>query len=148
MILQRRYFLRFSNSEIEDLIASDRTFGFNDAKSESLTVGYETNNKYCSFAFGVSKPNQLSSGTVSLVTPTGRSKSGNILYAESQFTVSSENKLERFLAYQHEKDNLTLSFGVVEDRFDYGNIGAAKLDISYHFWYYFLLVKHQLNNVE
>ncbi|MDA9882212.1 S8 family serine peptidase [Alphaproteobacteria bacterium] len=126
-------FVRFSNSEIQDLIASDKTFGFKDAKSDSWTVGYETKNKYGSFAFGVSKPNQLSSGTLSLVTPTGRTKSGDVLYTETQFSVSNENKLERFFAYQHEKDNLALSFGVVEDRYNYGNIGAAKLDISYHF---------------
>ena len=126
-------FVRFSNSKIQDLIASDKTFGFKNAKSDSWTVGYETKNKYGSFAFGVSKPNQLSSGTLSLVTPTGSTKSGDVLYTETQFKVSSENKLERFFAYQHEKDNLALSFGVVEDRYNYGNIGAAKLDISYHF---------------
>ena len=126
-------FVRFSNSQIQDLIASDKTFGFKDAKTDSWTVGYETKNKYGSFAFGVSKPNQLSSGTLSLVTPTRRTKSGDVLYTETQFSVSNENKLERFFAYQHEKDNLALSFGVVEDRYNYGNIGAAKLDISYHF---------------
>ena len=126
-------FVRFSNTEVQDLIASDKTFGFKNAKADSWTVGYETKNKYGSFAFGVSKPNELSSGTLSLVTPTGRTKSGDILYTETQFSVSSENKLERFFAYQHEKDNLALSFGVVEDRYNHGNIGAAKLDISYHF---------------
>ncbi len=126
-------FVSFSNTEIQDLLASDKTFGFKNAKADSWTVGYETKNKYGSFAFGVSKPNELSSGTLSLVTPTGRTKSGDILYTETQFSVSSENKLERFFAYQHEKDNLALSFGVVEDRYSYGNIGAAKLDISYQF---------------
>ncbi len=126
-------FVRFSNTEIQDLLASDKTFGFKNAKTDSWTVGYETKNKYGSFAFGVSKPNELSSGTLSLVTPTGRTKSGDILYTETQFSVSSENKLERFFAYQHEKDNLALSFGVVEDRYNHGNIGAAKLDISYQF---------------
>ena len=126
-------FVRFSNSQIENLTASDKTFGFKDAKSDSWTIGYETNNKLGSFAFGVSKPNQLSSGTVSLVTPTGRSRSGDVFYAETEFAVSSENRLDKFFAYQHEKDNLALSFGVVEDRYNYGNIGAAKLDISFHF---------------
>mgnify|MGYP004260804245 FL=1 len=113
--------------------ATDKTFGFKDAKSDSWTIGYETRNKFGSFAFGVSKPNQLSSGTLSLVTPTGRSQSGDIYYTETEFTVSSENKLDRFFAYQHQKDNLALSFGIVEDRYNYGNLGSAKLDISYHF---------------
>ena len=126
-------FVRFSNSEIQDLAASNKMFGFKDAKSDSWTLGYETNNKYGNFAFGVSKPNQLSSGKLSLVTPTGSTRSGDILYTETTFKVSSEHKLERFFAYQHEKDNLALSFGIVEDKYNYGNIGAAKLDISYHF---------------
>ena len=126
-------FLRFSKSQIEDLTASDKTFGFKNAKSDSWTVGYEARNKLGSFSFGISKPNQLSSGTVSLITPTGRSQSGDVLYTETEFSISSENRLERFFAYQHEKDNLALSFGLVEDRYNYGNIGATKLDISYHF---------------
>ena len=126
-------FLRFSNSQIQDLSATDKTFGFKDAKSDSWTIGYETRNKLGSFAFGVSKPNQLSSGTLSLVTPTGRTKSGEVLYTETQFTVSSENKLDRFFAYQRQIDNLALSFGMVEDRYNYGNLGSAKLNISYHF---------------
>ena len=126
-------FVRFSNSQIQDMSATDKTFGFKNAKSDSWTVGYETRNKFGNFAFGVSRPNQLSSGTLSLVTPTGRSQSGDIYYTETEFTVSNENKLDRFFAYQNEKDNLTLSFGLVEDKYNYGNIGAAKLDISYHF---------------
>ena len=126
-------FVRFSNSQIQDLTATDKTFGFKDAKSNSWTIGYETRNKFGSFAFGVSKPNQLSSGTLSLVTPTGRTQSGDIYYTETEFTVSSENKLDRFFAYQHQKDNLALSFGIVEDRYNYGNLGSAKLNISYHF---------------
>ena len=67
------------------------------------------------------------------MTPTGSTKSGDVLYTETEFSISSENNLERFFAYQHEKDNLALSFGLVEDRHDYGNIGAAKLDISFRF---------------
>ena len=126
-------FLRFSNLQIEDLTASDKTFGFKNAKSDSWTVGYEARNKLGSFSFGISKPNQLSSGTVSLIIPTGRTQSGDVFYTETKFSISSENRLERFFAYQHEKDNLALSFGLVEDRYNYGNIGATKLDISYHF---------------
>ena len=125
--------LRFSNSQIQDLNPTDKTFGFKDAKSNSWTIGYENRNKFGTFAFGVSKPNQLSNGTLSLITPTGRSQSGDVYYTETEFTVSSENKLDRFFAYQHQKDNLALSFGLVEDRYNYGNLGSAKLDISYHF---------------
>ncbi len=126
-------FIRFSNSQIQDLRPTDKTFGFNNVKSDNWTIGYETHNKFGSFVFGISKPNQISSGTLSLLTPTGRTQSGDVYYTETEFTVSSENKLDRFFAFQHEKDNFALSFGLVEDRHDYGNIGAAKLNISFHF---------------
>ena len=126
-------FVRFSNTKIQDLTATDKTFGFKDAGSDSWTAGYEARNRLGNFAFGVSKPNQLSDGTASLVTPTGRTKSGDIIYTETKFSLSSDNRLERFMAYNYEKDDFALSFGVVEDRYDFGKIGAAKLDISMQF---------------
>ena len=126
-------FLRFSNTQIDDLAASDKTFGFKDLTANSWTFGYETQSSLGNFTFGVSSPNQLSNGTVSLITPTGRTKSGDVLYTETEFAVSRDGKLDRFIAYQYEKDELAISFGVVEDRYNYGKIGAAKLDISMPF---------------
>jgi hypothetical protein len=34
-----------------------------------------------------------------------------------------------------QNDDLAISFGVVEDRYNYGELGAAKLDISLQFWF-------------
>ena len=55
------------------------------------------------------------------------------LVTETEFAVSSDGKLDRFIAYQYEKDELAISFGVVEDRYNFGEIGAVKLDISMPF---------------
>ena len=130
---KEKLFFRLSNTQIEDLTASDKTFGFKGAKADSWTVGYEIQSTLGGFTFGISNPNQLSSGTVSLMTPTGRTRSGDVLYEETEFAVSRDDRLERFIAYQYEKDKLAISFGVVEDRYNYGKIGAAKLDISMPF---------------
>ena len=130
---KEKLFFRLSNTQIGDLAASDKTFGFKGAKADSWTVGYEIQSTLGGFTFGVSNPNQLSSGTVSLMTPTGRTRSGDVLYKETEFAVSRDDRLERFIAYQYEKDKLAISFGVVEDRYNYGKIGAAKLDISMPF---------------
>ena len=123
-------FARFTNTQLQDLAATDKTFGFNNAEAEGWTVGYETQNSLGKFAFGVSKPNQLSSGSVSLVTPTGRTRSGDVLYKQTQFAVSNDDKLERFIAYSYDKDDTTLSLGMVEDRYNYGKLGAVKFNIS------------------
>ena len=57
----------------------------------------------------------------------------SVIFQETKFSLSSDNRLERFMAYNYEKDDFALSFGVVEDRYDFGKIGAAKLDISMQF---------------
>jgi subtilase-type serine protease len=126
-------FARFTNTQFQDLAATDKTFGFKNTEAEGWTVGYETQNSLGKFAFGVSKPNQLSSGSVSLVTPTGRTQSGDVLYKQTQFAVSNDDKLERFVAYNYDKDDTTLSLGMVEDRYNYGKLGAVKFNISMRF---------------
>jgi len=126
----KNLFLRFLNTQIDDIAASDKTFGFKNVAANSWTFGYETRSNLGNFTFGVSSPSQLSNGTVSLMTPSGRTKSEDVLYTETEFAISRDNKMERFIAYQFEQDELSISFGVVEDKYNYGKIGAAKLDIS------------------
>jgi subtilisin family serine protease len=126
-------FARFTNTQLQDLAATEKTFGFKNAEAEGWTVGYETQNSLGNFAFGISKPNQLSSGSVSLITPTGRTRSGDVLYKQTQFAVSNDDKLERFIAYSYDKDDTTLSLGMVEDRYNYGKLGAVKFNISMRF---------------
>jgi subtilase-type serine protease len=126
-------FLRFSDTQIENLAATDKTFGFRGVKANSWTAGYETQSSLGDFTFGVSRPSQLSSGTISLITPTGRTRSGDVLYKETVFDVSGDDRLERFVAYHYKKDELAISFGVTENRYNYGKVGAAKLDISMQF---------------
>jgi hypothetical protein len=126
-------FFRMTSTKIDDVTASDKTFGFQNAKSDSWTLGYSTQGKFGNFAWGVSKANQLSKGIVSLVTPTGRTRTGDVLYTEQHFTVQDDDRLERFFAYKYDFDDGSLSVGLVEDKYDYGNIGAAKLNFSMQF---------------
>ena len=126
-------FFRMTSTTIDDVNASDKTFGFQNAKADSWTLGYSTQGKFGNFAWGVSKANQLSKGTVSLITPTGRTRTGDVLYTEQQFALQDDVRLERFFAYKYDYDDASLSFGLVEDKYDYGNIGAAKLNFSMQF---------------
>ncbi len=126
-------FFRMSSTKIDDVTASDKTFGFHNAKADSWTLGYSTQGKFGNFAWGVSKANQLSKGTVSLITPTGRTRTGDVLYTEKHFALQDDVRLERFFAYKYDFDDASLSFGLVEDNYNYGNIGAAKLNFSMQF---------------
>lgn len=126
-------FIRMTNSDVSDMTATNQSFGFTDASANSWTVGYETQSEIGTFVLGIAQPNQLSDGKASLITPTGRTKSGQILYRKSDFELSRDKNLERFFAYRYANDDLALSFGIVEDRYNYGELGAAKLDISLQF---------------
>ncbi len=126
-------FFRMTSTKIDDITASDKTFGFQNAKADSWTLGYSTQGKLGNFAWGVSKANQLSKGTVSLITPTGRTRTGDVLYTEQNFALQDDVRLERFFAYKYDFDDASLSFGLVEDKYDCGDIGAAKLNFSMQF---------------
>ena len=126
-------FIRMTNSDVSDMSATHQSFGFTDASANSWTVGYEAQSEIGTFVLGIAQPNQLSDGKASLITPTGRTKSGQILYRKSNFELSRDKNLERFFAYRYANDDLALSFGIVEDRYNYGELGAAKLDISLQF---------------
>mgnify|MGYP006061809369 FL=1 len=126
-------FFRATNNRFHNVGATHRTFGLENAESDSWTVGYRTHGKLGNFAWGVSKANQLSKGSVSLITPAGRTRAGDILYIEKHFTVHDDERVERFFAYDYEFSDGYLTFGIVEDQYDYGSIGAAKLNFSMQF---------------
>ena len=46
---------------------------------------------------------------------------------------SNDDKIERFIAYSYDKNDTTLSLGMVEDRYNYGKLGAVKFNISMRF---------------
>ena len=126
-------FFRATNNRFHDIGATHRTFGLKNAEADSWTLGYSTRGKLGNFAWGVSKANQLSQGSVSLITPTGRTRAGDILYIEQHFTIHDDKRLERFFAYNYEFSDGSLTFGIVEDQNDYGSVGAAKLNFSMQF---------------
>ena len=126
-------FLRATNNKFHDIGATHRTFGLKNAESDSWTLGYRSHGKLGHFAWGVSKANNLSQGSVSLITPTGRTRAGDVLYIEQHFTIHDDKRVERFFAYNYEFSDGHLTFGIVEDQDDYGSIGAAKLNFSMQF---------------
>ena len=126
-------FFRATNNRFHDIGATHRTFGLENAESDSWTLGYRTHGKLGNFAWGVSKANQLSKGSVSLMTPTGRTRAGDVLYIEKHFTIHDDQRVEKFFVYGYEFSDGYLTFGIVEDQHDYGTIGAAKLNFSLQF---------------
>jgi|GEM_PF-263753 len=126
-------FFRATNKRFHDIGATHQTFGLENAEADSWTLGYRTHSSFGNFAWGVSKANQLSQGSVSLITPTGRTRAGDVLYIEQHFTIHDDKRVERFFAYNYKISDGHLTFGIVEDQDDYGSIGAAKLNFSMQF---------------
>ena len=130
---QSDLFARISTIVLEDVDAFDTHFGFQNVESNGWTVGYETRTSLGHFAVGVSKPNTLSQGDITLITPSGRSKEGALHYVEQRFPIIDDNHLERFIAYGLNNGGWDISLGLVEDRYEPGTIGASKLQLSRSF---------------
>ena len=126
-------FFRATNNRFHNIGATHRTFGLENVEADSWTLGYRTHGKLGNFAWGVSKANQLSKGSVSLITPTGRTRAGDVLYIEKHFTIHDDDRVETFFVYGYEFSDGYLTFGIVEDQYDYGSIGSAKLNFSMQF---------------
>ena len=130
---QTSVFARYIHSKIEDIDATVVSFGFDSATTKGWNVGYEVRHNKNQFIFGASKPNEVSDGHVAFVHPAGRNKSGQILHKETRFDISNDDSFEKYFLFNRDIGNSRLSVGVVEDRYNNGKIGAAKLDISFTF---------------
>ena len=60
-------------------------------------------------------------------------KNGYLIYHEQRYALEDNKQLERFAAYNIEKDTTKLSVGVAEDRYKHGKLGAIKLEFSFRY---------------
>ena len=130
---QSSIFARYIHSKIEDIDATNVSFGFDSANTSGWTTGYEIKYNNNHFVFGASKPNEVSDGRIAFVHPVGRTRSGQILYTESQFDIANNQSYERYFLFNRDFGKKRLSLGLIEDRYNHGKLGAAKLDISFTF---------------
>ena len=124
-------FARFIHSKLENIEATNLSFGFDNVQTNGWNIGYQVEQNKNSFVFGVTKPNEISSGNISFVHPVGRSRNGRIFYRKTQFKAANDNNFERYIMYTYDLGAQKISFGAVEDRNDHGKLGAAQLNISF-----------------
>ena len=126
-------FARYVHSKIEDIDATNLSFGLDGARTSGWNLGYELKYNDNQFVFGASKPNEVSDGHVRFIHPVGRTRSGQILYKETKFNISHDRNYEKYFLFNRDFHGKRLSFGLIEDRYNHGKIGAAKLEISFTF---------------
>ena len=126
-------FARYIQSKIENIDATNVSMGFDSVSTNGWNIGYEIKYNHNQFIFGVSKPNEVSDGRIKFLHPVARTRSGQIVYTETQFNISDDQRFERYFLLNRNLGNKRISLGVIEDRYNHGQIGAAKLDISFTF---------------
>ena len=124
-------FARFIHSKLENIEATNLSFGFDNVQTNGWNIGYQVEQNKNAFVFGVTKPNEISGGNISFVHPVGRSRDGQIFYRKTQFKAANDNNFERYIMYTYDLGKQKISFGAVEDRNDHGKLGAAQLNISF-----------------
>ena len=126
-------FARYIQSKIENIDATSVSFGFDSVSTNGWNIGYEIKHNDDQFVFGVSKPNEVSDGRIKFIHPVARTRAGQILYEETQFNISDDRRYEGYFLFNRSLGNKLISFGLIEDRYNRGQLGAAKLDISFTF---------------
>ena len=130
---QTSIFGRYIQSKIEDIDASTVSFGFDSVRTNGWNIGYEMKYNDSQFVFGLSKPNEVSDGLIKFIHPVARTRSGQILYQETQFNISDDQRYGGYFLFNRNLGNKWISFGLTEDIYKLGQLGAAKLDISFTF---------------
>ena len=130
---QSSIFARYIQSKIENIDATNISFGFDSVSTNGWNIGYEIKHNDDQFVFGVSKPNEVSDGRIKFIHPVARTRSGQIVYEETQFNISEDRRYEGYFLFNRNLGNKLISFGLMEDRYNRGHLGAAKLDISFTF---------------
>ena len=91
-------FYRTSYAEIDDIESTNLSFGFEDVNLNSEVFGLEYNiNNTNKFTLGYFKPSHINSGTLSLVTPTGRETDGTIKWSNRE--INAKENSDRLLFF-------------------------------------------------
>jgi len=128
-------FYRTSYAEIDDIESTNLSFGFEDVNLNSEVFGLEYNiNNTNKFTLGYFQPSHINSGTLSLVTPTGRETDGTIKWTNQVINAKENN--DRLLFFSSifsiaKNTEMLLNFQQSSDSLD--ELGSGELILNYRF---------------
>ncbi len=127
-------FAKGSHRRLSDIAYSNNQWGLSDAKLTHYAVGLKFDNSITKFILGSQEPEEITSGRLSLNSPSGRSRNGQIEWETRNFNFERTGHKPLFAFFGTEfGQGSSLSISIHEDVEEEGQLGDIKLGYSMQF---------------
>lgn len=129
-------FGNISKRSISDSDSSAGKWGYQKAVYTSSILGLEYSFGASKIAFGALQPEQISSGNLSLVVPTGRLTDGTVLWSEKIFSLNNTPQYIGFFAARYEinkRDKSEVLFQLQQSSTNPNRLGRATVSFTASF---------------
>jgi len=100
--------------------------------AESLNLGFESSFENSVLTVGLEKDYLISSGSVSILSPSQLKSNGDAIYSLKNYKAKSNDKYNPYIAYAKKMDNSALTVGAkLDDSSDH--MESLSLNYSYSF---------------
>jgi subtilase-type serine protease len=125
-------FASYSKARFGDISPTTSSFGFNNINAESLNLGFESSFENSVLTVGLEKDYLISSGSVSILSPSQLKSNGDAIYSLKNYKAKSNDKYNPYIAYAKKMDNSALTVGAkLDDSSDH--MESLSLNYSYSF---------------
>lgn len=124
----------YTISSLSDNATSFGALGLSAVDTSKGALGLHWDGRSAELVFGVHRPEEMRSGTLTFLTPTGRDREGNIYWSSRSFEARSSGYLPMFLSSKYNPNEvLEFGFSISESAVSPGILGAALLNFGVKF---------------
>ena len=117
----------FNSKYLSNIKSSISNYGVIDGEEEGYTFGIHFNKNNENYVFGFSRQNELTNGTLEILSPAGKDSNGNIYWSKKHFNIEKENYMPFIASYSKKVfDNFSISSSLQEDENENGKLGSLR----------------------
>ena len=110
-------FARYKHAALSDSSMGLNSLGLNDVETNALTFGFESRYERSKFSAGFKIDEQLSSGTVSMLTPYAANEVGDLSFVSKSYRVEKEFKPSTFVAFADRRRKYSWNMSMATDNY-------------------------------
>ena len=110
-------FARYKHAALSDSSMGLNSLGLNDVETNALTFGFESRYERSKFSAGFKIDEQLSSGTVSMLTPYAANEVGDLSFVSKSYRVEKEFKPSTFVTFADRRRKYSWNMSMATDNY-------------------------------
>ena len=126
-------FMRYEQTHLQDVSATNASFGSEDLKADSILLGLEKTTDSETWVVGAKTNYDYSAGEISLFSPAGMTPNGEVFFDQKRFEVEADRKFKPFLSYSVPFQNSSVGLGLVATDFEKPELEALQFNYAYFF---------------